>query len=69
MAQGKPIGEFLLCVSNESYPASLEVRKVYQALSDPVTAARGFVRVIDESGEWRNVKDCLEYSLSYGVNR
>ena len=43
--------QFLLCVSNESYPASLEVRKVYQALPDPVAASRGFVRVIDESGE------------------
>ncbi len=44
-------GEFLLCVRNESYPASLEVRKVYRALPDPVAASRGFVRVIDESGE------------------
>ncbi len=43
--------QFLLCVSNESYPASLEVRKVYQALPDPVAASRGFVRVIDESGD------------------
>ncbi len=43
--------QFLLCVSNESYPASLEVRKVYQALPDPAAASRGFVRVIDESGE------------------
>jgi hypothetical protein len=42
---------FLLCVNNESYPALLEVRKVYQAVPDPVAASRGFVRVIDESGE------------------
>jgi len=44
-------GQFLLCVNNEAYPASLEVRKVYQALPDSVAASRGFVRVIDESGE------------------
>ena len=51
MTHSDPTGEFLLCVSNESYPASLEVRKVYQAMPDPVAAGRGFVRVIDESGE------------------
>jgi hypothetical protein len=51
MTQHDPKGNFLLCVRNESYPASLEVRKVYQALPDPVAASRGFVRVIDESGE------------------
>jgi hypothetical protein len=42
---------FLLCVNNLAYPASLEVRKVYQELPDPAAAAKGFVRVIDESGE------------------
>lgn len=47
LGQRKHATEFLLCVSNESYPASLEVRKVYQAAA----ASRGFVRVIDESGE------------------
>jgi hypothetical protein len=51
MTHQDPTAQFLLCVSNESYPASLEVRKVYQALPDPVAASRGFVRVIDESGE------------------
>jgi hypothetical protein len=51
MAQNDSTREFLLCVKNEGYPASLEVRKVYQALPDPVAASRGFVRVVDESGE------------------
>jgi len=51
MTHHDPTDQFLLCVSNESYPASLEVRKVYRALPDPVAASRGFVRVIDESGE------------------
>jgi hypothetical protein len=44
-------GLYLLCVSNDGHPASLEVRKVYRALPDPVAASRGFVRVVDESGE------------------
>jgi hypothetical protein len=51
MPTSDPAAKFLLCVNNEAYPASLEVRKVYQALPDAVAASRGFVRVIDESGE------------------
>lgn len=42
---------FALCIENESYPASLELRKVYQILIDPTTEERGLVRVIDETGE------------------
>ena len=42
---------FLFCIQNGEFPASLEVRKVYQAVPDEAAAARHFVRVIDESGE------------------
>lgn len=42
---------FLLCVNNADYPASLEVRKVYASLPDPVAESTGFVRVVNESGE------------------
>ncbi len=51
MAHDIPGSEYLLCVKNESYPASLEVRKVYRALPDPVAASRGFARVVDQSGD------------------
>jgi hypothetical protein len=51
MPNSDPAGKFLLRVNNEAYPASLEVRKVYQALPDAAAASRGFVRVVDESGE------------------
>jgi hypothetical protein len=51
MAKRKTLPAFLLCVKNDNYPASLEVRKVYQALPDEAAAARRFVRIIDESGE------------------
>lgn len=47
----KKTGRFLLCVSNETYPVSLESLKVYVRLPDPEAEAKGFVRVIDESGE------------------
>jgi hypothetical protein len=41
----------LLCVRNDGYEASLERRKIYQALSDRDAARHQQVRVIDESGE------------------
>ena len=42
---------FVVCVRNTGYLASLELRKIYQALPDDEAAAHGLVRVIDESGE------------------
>lgn len=51
MARGKSDEQFFLCVTNDAYPASLETRKVYRGLSDPAAEVRGFVRIIDESGE------------------
>jgi len=47
----KSARNFLLCVRNDNYPASLEVRKVYRTLPDSKAAAKRFVRVVDESGE------------------
>jgi hypothetical protein len=46
-----PHPRFLICIRNEGYPASLEVRKVYQAIPDAIAEDRRYVRVIDESGE------------------
>jgi hypothetical protein len=51
MAKKKPSPQFLLCIRNDDYPASLEVRKVYRALPDETAATRHFVRIIDESGD------------------
>ena len=42
---------FAVCVSNEDYPESLDVRKVYRLLPDADAERRGFVRVVDETGE------------------
>ena len=42
---------FALCVKNQGYPASLELRKVYRALPDPEGERHGLARVVDESGE------------------
>jgi hypothetical protein len=51
MAKKKPPSEFRLCIKNDDYPASLEVRKVYAVIPDTAAAAKQFVRIVDESGE------------------
>ena len=42
---------FVVCVRNEGYPASLELRKIYQSLPDSEAGRHGQIRIIDESGE------------------
>ena len=43
--------QFVVCVKNKDYPASLELRKLYQVVADKTAAKLRQVRVIDESGE------------------
>ena len=43
--------QFVLCVKNEGYPASLELRKMYQVIPDNYADKHRLIRVIDESGE------------------
>ena len=43
--------QLVICVKNEDYPASLEIRKIYEALPDPAATEHKQIRVIDESGE------------------
>ena len=43
--------DYLLCVRNDGYPASLLVRRLYVHVPDRAAAVRGLVRVVDESGE------------------
>ena len=42
---------FVVCIDNSGYPASLELRKIYEALADPEAEKHDQVRVVDESGE------------------
>lgn len=42
---------FVICVENADYTASLEKRKIYETVEDAEAAKHGQVRVIDESGE------------------
>jgi primosomal protein N' len=44
-------GGFVVCVKNKGYEASLELRKIYQAIADTGAARHHLLRVVDESGE------------------
>jgi len=43
--------KYVVCVRNKGYPASLELRKLYETLPDTDAEGHGLIRVIDESGE------------------
>lgn len=47
----EPESPYVVCIDNSGYPASLELRKIYQRLPDLRAEEDGFVRVVDESGE------------------
>ena len=42
---------FAICIHNGQYAGTLELRKVYEVIDDPVAQKRNFMRVVDESGE------------------
>jgi hypothetical protein len=43
--------QLVVCINNDGYPASLEKRKIYVLLRDPVAEKRGLLRIVDESGD------------------
>jgi hypothetical protein len=43
--------QFAICVCNDDYPASLELRKLYRIVEDDFAQQHALLRVIDESGE------------------
>ncbi len=43
--------KYVICLQNEGYEASLEVRKLYKVIEDEKASASHFLRIIDESGE------------------
>jgi len=42
------MSDFVICLNNDSNPASLIVGKVYRRLSDPEAEAHHMLRIIDE---------------------
>lgn len=47
----RSIMNFVICINNQGYEASLEKGKVYRLMDDAQSKERGFVRIVDESGE------------------
>ena len=45
------MSQFIICVNNYDYQASLELWKVYRAIRDDHAKKQELVRVIDESSE------------------
>ena len=43
--------EFVVCIENSGYPASLELHKIYRVVPDEEAMREGDVRIVDESGE------------------
>jgi hypothetical protein len=46
-----PAKQFVVCLKNSGYEASLERRKIYRVLPDADAAKHRQIRVVDESGE------------------
>ena len=44
--------KYAVCVRNDGYEESLELRKIYETLVDPSGEAKGFVRVVDEDEDY-----------------
>jgi hypothetical protein len=42
---------FMICIENRGYKASLEIKKIYEVLTDREAERHHQIRVIDESGE------------------
>jgi hypothetical protein len=49
--KGPAGSQYVVCVRNDDYPASLELRKIYRVMRDLAANKLGMLRVIDESGE------------------
>ena len=43
--------EYVICVENKDYEASLELRKIYRRVFEKSPKQSGLIRVIDKSGE------------------
>ncbi|MGH9815909.1 MAG: hypothetical protein ACRD6I_07520 [Candidatus Acidiferrales bacterium] len=42
---------YVICIKNDDYEVDLSLGKVYRVIPERVSEARGFVRMVDESGE------------------
>ncbi len=45
------MSNYVMCIDNEGYEVSLDLRKVYRVLPDADAEVHGMIRIIDNSGE------------------
>ena len=50
-SRGSARSEYVVCLDNSDYEASLERHKIYRVIDDAAARAAGDTRIIDESGE------------------
>lgn len=51
MSESSTRPRYVVCIRNDGYPESLELRKIYETLPDPWAESHLMIRVIDESDE------------------
>ena len=51
MIKTNKFSQFVVCINNSGYHASLELHKIYCVITDQDAAKEGDIRIIDESGE------------------
>ncbi|BDA72550.1 hypothetical protein RIVM261_008670 [Rivularia sp. IAM M-261] len=51
MPQANNQNQFVLCINNKEYQASLRIQKIYQIIFDFKASQYQMIRVVDESGE------------------
>lgn len=51
MKRTRTTHDYVICISNAGFRASLIPRRVYETIEDDAAKKRGMVRVVDESGE------------------
>lgn len=42
---------YVMCIDNDGYSVSLEVRRIYRCRPDTNAAEQGLLRVVDDTGE------------------
>ncbi len=61
----KPAKALVICVKNDGYDVSLERRKLYVSIADPVAEKHGQLRVVDESVRTIYILEGSSSLLSY----
>jgi hypothetical protein len=49
--RARPQVRFAVCIKNKGYKVSLERGKLYRIIPDETAEKRGYLRIVDESGE------------------